>query len=352
MGRRLYSRHRLSHSRLTLLFSSALVLYLILAALSVPSGSGHPIILDQLDVYSFPAPLVSRRVPRNFSVYDAVIYSGESTLFYLRLVVLDSYVDWFVVCHSCMTFQGDPVPPLSFAPLEREISEYSSKVKVFEWCGLKRRGSSAWARESSMRQFVLDSIASLHPHLADLIINCDCDEIPIRAGLDWIFEHPPNHYYKFSGLYFMYSFRWYLPSARWIKSSIIRWHSAYSLQRIRQDSRRVAPVLSVVHCSFCFPQIRMIVKKLKSYCHHEYSIEPFINPNYIAAAVQCGKSIIPDQASLVAQYEGNLDDFLPIRHPRLEYLRMKIGFSDLNLTTRRNMSYFLKYIKCSNQVLP
>jgi hypothetical protein len=139
---------------------------------------------------------------RNFSVYDAIMYAGESRLFYLRVRSLDAYVDYFVVGYSCLTFQNNPAPPLSYAPLEAELSEYDDKIIVFRTCA-RRRKMRAWDRESSLRMFLQWSIAQLHPNHDDLVMNCDCDEIPTQPSLEWVFAHPPATFYKFRGLYFI-----------------------------------------------------------------------------------------------------------------------------------------------------
>jgi hypothetical protein len=86
---------------------------------------------------------------------------------------------------------------------------------------------------------------------------------------------------------------------------------------------------------------------LKSFCHHEYAFEPFVNPNYILASVKCGRSIIPQQAPLTEPYLGSLEELLPVRHPRLEYLRRSVGFSDLDVTREENVTEFLRFLNCT-----
>jgi hypothetical protein len=275
------------------------------------------------------------------------MYNGESELFYLRLVMLDPYVDYFVVGHSCYTFQGDAAPPLSFAPLEREIAPFRPKMRIFETCAGQKFAFHSWDREAWLRDFLRGSIASLRPSPSDLVLSCDCDEIPTPAGMEWLIAHPPTTWYKLRGLYFIYTFRWWLPSAVWIKPSIVRWGGAPSFQTLRKEGRHRTRQPVLIHCTYCFPEIATIIRKLKSFCHHEFAFEPFTNPSYILAATMCGRSIIPAQGTMVEGYKGNIDELLPIRHPALDFLREAVGFRDKDLATRENVSYFLRYLNCT-----
>jgi hypothetical protein len=287
---------------------------------------------------------------RNFTVYDAIMYAGESRLFYLRVRSLDAYVDYFVVGYSCLTFQNNPAPPLSYAPLEAELSEYDDKIIVFRTCP-RPRNMRAWDRESRLRIFLQQSIARLHPQRDDLVMNCDCDEIPTQQGLNWIFARPPTTFYKFKGLYFWYTFRWIFADEFWIKASIVRWgalRAGLTLQDLRRSIRHRTPNISLVHCSYCFSDIASVVRKLESFCHHEFAFEPFINPNYIRACVECGKGLVPDHANRIAPYKGDVREFVPFVHLETEFLTKKIGFTDMGkLTSSENVSHFKRYISCT-----
>ena len=140
--------------------------------------------------------------PRPFRVFDTIMYNGEAQLFYLRLKLLNPYVDHFVVGYSCTSFQGDPNPPFSFAPLEKEIAEYADKVHVFQYCNPKKKRERihSWEREARLRNFMKECIDSLNPRPEDLVINCDCDEFPTQKGLEMIYANPPERWYKFKGL--------------------------------------------------------------------------------------------------------------------------------------------------------
>jgi hypothetical protein len=278
------------------------------------------------------------------------MYNGESQLFYLRLRLLDPFIDYFLVGYSCFTFQGDPNPPLSFSPLESEISYYSTKIKIFTKCeDSADEVSHSWDREARLRGFLHNSGASLHPKPTDLIISCDADEIPIPAGLQWIYDHPPTTFYKFRGYYFMYTFRWWMAGEPWIKPFVVRWFALDSLQALRKQGRHRTPNFTLIHCTYCFPDIETVRRKLRSFCHSEYAKEPFVNPNYIAAAAKCGKGMIPSHAERIVSYKGDINQILPFQHPELEFLRNEFGFRNLSGTTQEEVEHFLRYINCTKK---
>jgi hypothetical protein len=189
---------------------------------------------------------------------------------------------------------------------------------------------------------------SLQPSPDDLVLNCD--KIPTRSGLDWIYSHPPRTFYKLRGLYFMYTFRWFFPNITWPRASILRWEASISFQQVRKSKGEVTPVVSLIHCSYCFSNIGSFIRKFKSFCHHEYAFEPFINPSFILAAVTCGKALIPSQQNAMVPFpENRARDLMPGSHPELDYLTRTIGFSDVHLATTQNPTRFLKYFNCTKE---
>jgi hypothetical protein len=138
-----------------------------------------------------------------------------------------------------------------------------------------------------------------------------------------------------------------MPGEPWIKASIVRWSAARSLQELRREGKHRTPVFTLVHCTYCFNSIGKIIQKLVSFCHSEFAKEPFTNPNYILAAVKCGKGFIPAHADRIAPYTEDLDAIMPFRHPGLEFLRDEMGFRNVSGTTREEVAYFLRYLNCT-----
>jgi hypothetical protein len=97
------------------------------------------------------------------------------------------------------------------------------------------------------------------------------------------------------------------------------------------------------------PDLASIVRKLESFCHHEFAFEPFINPSYILACVECGKAVIPAQANRIVPYTGDVNEFVPFDHPATDFLKQTMGFSDTAITSPENVSYFKKWINCTKK---
>jgi hypothetical protein len=325
---------RPAQSRLSLRLPAFITILVFL----FPTFLDFPIL--SVDFFSHPP-----RYPRNFTVYDAVLYNGESHLLYLRLRLLSAYVDHFILAYSCMTFQGLPNENLTFEPLEFEISRYSEKLTVFTRC--ESGEQSGWLRESNLREFLLASIATFQPRDIDLVINCDADEIPTPAGLEWVYKYPPTNFYKFRGYYFMYTFKWWMPCDVWVKASITRWKGVTSLQYFRREGKHRTPGYTLLHCTYCFPEIAGVRKKLTSFCHSEFGKEPFTNPNYIFAAAKCGKGMIPPRTHLLEKWPGDIDDLIPFRHPELDFLRDDFGFRNTSETSLPEIHRFLRFLNCT-----
>jgi hypothetical protein len=97
---------------------------------------------------------------------------------------------------------------------------------------------------------------------------------------------------------------------------------------------------SLFHCSYCFPSMRQVIAKLKSFSHDEFSMGQYVDPNYIYAHVYCGHSLFKGQYKLV--------DFDPMGleipdDPRFDFMKLRLSFSDLdqyqfNLTRMREFA--------------
>jgi hypothetical protein len=71
------------------------------------------------------------------------------------------------------------------------------------------------------------------------------------------------------------------------------------------------PGVGAIHCSYCFPRVKDIIRKLQTSAHIEYGHGMYIHPNFIIAKVLCGQSLFAhrnDRLSLVpkSSYELNL----------------------------------------------
>jgi hypothetical protein len=261
-------------------------------------------------------------------------------MLYLHLLTLSGHVDKFVIAYSNYSFATDKILPISFSPFEQEILSYSSSI-VFLYVDFKTlplspsryRNGTAWRREATARNHLIEGVKSLAPREDDLILLCDVDEIATRDAILLVRRRPPVHYYNLKGLLFHYTFRWQV--AVWERPLVIR----YGAMNGQLDDYKFAPFLFPLpgvlhfHCSFCAPNISSVLQKLQSFSHTEYSEGRFRDPNYVYARIACGYGLLPTRWKMPEKLQ--LVDFrsdvifLPDDH-RLDFLRQRIGFHDLS----------------------
>jgi hypothetical protein len=283
---------------------------------------------------------------RNFTVYDMILYHDEAHSLLLRLRLLDPYVDHFVIGYSTRTFQGQRQPPMTYEPLTEKISAYGHKLIPFEIC-CDTSSRIAWRREGFVRDTLKKKLDSLEPDPDSLIIGADVDEFPLRRSLEEIYAKPPATLYKFSGLAFQYSFR-HISNVTWDQPGIFRYSKMIGFDHYRIESNHPHwGDASLVHCSYCFPELATILAKLQAFSHKEYSVEPWINPSRIIAALLCERDIFNRKWIGMKKWEGNVDELQPFDDPELQFFKDRIPFKDVNSHIKlRRVKEFLLGMDC------
>jgi hypothetical protein len=261
-------------------------------------------------------------------------------MLYLHLATLSGYVDHFILGFSNQSFTNRGFSTLSYEPFEKEIMEFSESIYLL-YIDLNKLplthsmflNETVWKREAAARNHLLEGVKHFNPGPDDLILLCDVDEIVTRSAVSLIRYRPPSHYYNLYGYLFHYSYRWRV--GEWERPMVIR----YGSMRLPLDDykflpfRKELPGVLHYHCSYCFPTMKGIIKKLQSYSHTEYSGGDFTNPNYIYGRIACGYGIIPPRYQMPetlrpVDFDGERI-FLP-DDPRLAFYKMRIGFVDLD----------------------
>jgi hypothetical protein len=282
-----------------------------------------------------PLPVKSRL----FRVFDLFLYHNEAFMLYIRLRTLREFVDLHYIGYSLSSFSLRVITPLSFAPFESEIHEFDSRCRWLNYT-FPADNPTGIAREESLHTALIELVeAREHPAPNDLIIWSDVDEIPLPSGLAWLLDHPPRHYYRFSGHFFFYNLRW-RSADRWEWAFVIRYGGKIPEKRwsgyrppdkppfewVGGESKPV----SLFHCSYCFPSLGLIIQKLKSSIHPQFAQGKWVNPNYIYARMFCGYDLIASRL-LPIDYEL-LGLGVPDGDPRFDFLKRKLSLNDLETT--------------------
>jgi hypothetical protein len=271
-------------------------------------------------------------------------------MLYLHLLTLSPVIDRFIIGFSNQSFTSRQYSPMSLYPFDQEIGNFSHKIHFlyidFDHLTLSESryiNETAWKREATARNHLIQGVKLYDPSPDDLVLLCDVDEIATRSAINLVRRQPPVHYYNLQGILYHYSFRWQV--GEWERPLVIRYGSLCAPLDDYKFMPFLFPLPGILHhhCSFCFPDLREVLQKLRSFSHTEYSRGRFRDPNYIWARIACGYGVIPPRCEMPEKLTlvdfDSRSVFLP-NDARFDFLRYRIGFRDsgeykLNMTKIR-----------------
>jgi hypothetical protein len=266
-------------------------------------------------------------------IFDIVLYHNEAFMLYLRLRTLAPYITKYYIGFSDVSFSSKVLVNLSFDPLNSEIRSFADRCFWLKYT-YPSNELGPWIRETKFRHVLLAKMEELErPTMNDLIIWSDLDEIPLQSGLKWILANPPAHFYRFVGYFHFYNYRWQ-SSNFWEWAYVMRYGSkrpdkTWFQYRIPDfPPFEYVPNISLIHCSYCFPKMGLIIQKLFSFSHVEYTWGHWIDPNWVYSHVYCGASLFGGNFTLVDFNPEGLD--FPENDERFNFLKRKMDFSDLD----------------------
>src|SRR5579859_7699219 len=119
-------------------------------------------------------------------VYDCFTFFNELDLLEIRLNVLNSVVDKFVLVEATLTHQGKP-KPLYYNENKARYSGFHDKIiHVIVDKYPDYEGKSSWVLEHHQRNMIMQGLKECQPD--DTILISDLDEIP-RPELIKVYEH-------------------------------------------------------------------------------------------------------------------------------------------------------------------
>jgi hypothetical protein len=226
------------------------------------------------------------------------------------------------------------------------MKAFEDKIVIKEIC-VGQTNVSPFAREHALANAIPSKLNELKPESDSYILYSDCDEIPIPRALEEIYANPPTEFYRLIGDYFMYSYQHLRLGVEWRGPSFIRYRTMTSsmVTYRRRDFPRWDN--SSVHCTYCFPTIAQIIKKLQSFSHIELNKEPYINASYLAACILCGYDFLRKQSLSLYDKAGELE---PLDHRAVRFLRKRVPVSDVHLVSRSKVRYWMNWLNCTASV--
>jgi beta-1,4-mannosyl-glycoprotein beta-1,4-N-acetylglucosaminyltransferase len=274
-------------------------------------------------------------------IFDCFLYHREAYMLYLHLFTLASVIDHFVIGHSNQSFTGRVISPMSLYPFEQEIMAFSNQivflsitVSSLPLSKSRYRPGIAWRREATARNYLIEGVKRSDVSPDDLVLLCDVDEIATVAAIQLIRRKPPIHYYNLQGVLYFYSFRW--KAGKWKRPLVIRFGAICAPLDDYKFWSYLCPLPGVLHhhCSFCFPDVREILVKLRSFSHTELSTNQFQDPNYLWARIKCGFGVVPLYRNMPEKLTLVEFDSSTISLPkdiRFDFLKNEMSFKNLDL---------------------
>ena len=238
--------------------------------------------------------LAPRPVPA--VLLDAVLFSAEANMLFTRLVELEPVVDKFIVLESPMTFSGHSKPLLfqqsahCFAPFEAKLLAASVDLPYRE---------GTWAAEAFMRnhmatvasEYAEASLLQHRPLPPILLATSDLDEIPSREAMATAkyCQAPLPGVVSMANFY--YNLRWKFKDV-WHGTRLQVYPFTLTPEFLRHKGGSYV-IEGGWHMSY-FMTVSQIQTKLASFSHTEYNRWPYNTVEWIASAVEHGKSLFSE----------------------------------------------------------
>lgn len=241
----------------------------------------------------------------------------------VRINELSSVVDYFVIVESAMTFTGRQ-QELHFAQTKHLLQQFSEQIIHVVLHHLE--GHSTWEREAYHRRQLF--AVGLHQpgkevQPEDIVISSDLDEIPrpkVLMALKACTGYPrgmalvcPIAYYSFG-----------MEGASWTKAKVSVWTEGLDAEGVRMRAEDHSIAKGCWHCSYCFPRIADVIRKIESFSHAEYDRMTFKNPAHIVEVTKGGLDIFDRELLSTEATECDAPDYVRTT-PGLNYMLDRSG---------------------------
>jgi beta-1,4-mannosyl-glycoprotein beta-1,4-N-acetylglucosaminyltransferase len=273
-------------------------------------------------------------------VYDCFTFFNELDLLEIRLNILNSVVDKFVLVEATLNHQGKPKPLYYNENKERYAMFKDKIIHVIVDKYPDYQGKSSWVLEHHQRNMIMDGLKNCNPN--DTILISDLDEIPRPEIV--------NKYKNSSGIKILrLATYYYYLNCVMISTGTFMWNGTiilhykdlkepqyyrelsmtllgvfhkkmlnrlyWKVQKFRKTTLKGISVKFIDNAGWHFSflgGVEMIIKKLEAFAHSEYNKEEFKNAKSIEQAIESGKDIFG---------RGFTHQFVPIDEKFPPYIR-------------------------------
>ena len=253
-------------------------------------------------------------------IFDCFMYFDEDLLLDLRLNILDSFVDKFIIVESNLTHTGN-LKKLKFninkfEKFKHKINYYPlENLKIDKNLKLKKNWSQYHLVDQSIRNSISRYISDASDE--DWIIISDIDELPNPNMIQNFDKRKKYSFFEQQLFYYKFNLKcvsepsWYgsrlcvkkyLKSPQWLRSIKIN-KKDNLLKKIFNDQQILK------NGGWHFSSVKKpseIITKLKSFAHNELVKEYMLNENYIRDKIKNCEDIF-DRGTILKKVELNND---------------------------------------------
>lgn len=246
-------------------------------------------------------------VRRRDKIYSVVTFMNEFATLQLRLKIMESAVDYFVIIEADRMFSGGPKPCYLTDEMKKTRNEsaypylfdFGSRLRVR--CLTSQHYKPHWKffeMERNTRDLSLYIPETLDALDSDWMLLSDLDEYVNPVSLSSALDNPSLESAVFQCKFFYYSYSWFFVSEPLFGApSLTRFGALRTTKAVMPFWRQGKSVFPYTcwHCSYCFgptieKAVSMIIDKITSFSHGEYNKLPYIDPKYLRCAVLRGLS--------------------------------------------------------------
>jgi len=231
-------------------------------------------------------------------IYDCFTFFNELDLLDMRLNILDSYVDYFVLVEANQTFTGKE-KELIFQENKSRYESFLHKI-IYVCVNDLPATDNPWIREYHQRNAIVRGLTNCGDD--DIILVSDCDEIPNPAfvkllkarGLSTITTIPMFFCYFYMNLLNTTCPLWHRAKA--CRYSYLK-NSTPQKVRMKLFPLKVAKSAEenkIVYLGWHLSYIggtEKIKEKIAAFAHQEYNTEEFTDSAYIEQVIACGADL-------------------------------------------------------------
>jgi beta-1,4-mannosyl-glycoprotein beta-1,4-N-acetylglucosaminyltransferase len=233
-------------------------------------------------------------------IYDCFTFRDEFDVLELRLKILDSVVDKFVICEADRTFTNQP-KPYNFLNQKDRFKQWEDKI-IYLPVELDPEGldfskkdteyspySAAWMLEMQQRSGLILGLQDAQAD--DVIMMGDVDEIPNPDSVKHVTT--PTVCVMQMFYYYINNRSNGLQDAHWFGTVLVpfKYLADYAnLEKVRGQRVFFHKIASGWHLSFMGGK-ELIKRKIQTISHTEYNSEEYYNDKHIDECLASGKDI-------------------------------------------------------------